>query len=119
MLVGFAGAFRRSELVGLDIEDLEFNENGLVVHLRRSKTDPEGQGRRVGIPYGSSPATCPVRALEFWLAVLGADAGPLFRGVNRHGQLAGRRLTPQSVALVIKRLAAQAGMEAGDLAGHS
>jgi site-specific recombinase XerD len=64
LLVGFAGAFRRSELVGLDIEDLEFNENGLVVHLRRSKTDPEGQGRKVGIPYGSTPATCPVRALK-------------------------------------------------------
>ena len=56
ILVGFAGAFRRSELVGLNIEDLEFNENGLVVHLRRSKTDPEGQGRKVGIPYGSTPA---------------------------------------------------------------
>ena len=55
MLIGFAGAFRRSELVGLNIEDLEFNEDGLVVHLRRSKTDPEGQGRKVGIPYGPRP----------------------------------------------------------------
>jgi site-specific recombinase XerD len=119
LLAGFAGAFRRSELVGLNVTDLEFNREGLIVNVRRSKTDQEGQGRRVGIPYGSSPATCPVRALEFWLAVLGADAGPLFRGVNRHGQLAGRRLTPQSVALVIKRLAAQAGMQARDLAGHS
>ena len=64
MPVGFAGAFRWSELVGLNSEDLEFNENGLVVHLRRSKTDPEGQGRKVGIPYGSTPATCPVRALK-------------------------------------------------------
>jgi integrase len=78
-----------------------------------------GQGRRVGLPYGSTPATCPVRALEAWLAVLGADEGPLFRAINRHGQLAGRRLTAQSVALVIKRLAAQAGMEVKDLAGHS
>ncbi|MGA3076196.1 MAG: tyrosine-type recombinase/integrase [Bryobacteraceae bacterium] len=60
-----------------------------------------------------------MRALEAWLAVLGADEGPLFRGVNRHGQLAGSRLTAQSVALVIKRLAGQAGMEAHDLAGHS
>ena len=119
LLAGFAGAFRRSELVGLDVTDLEFNRDGLIVNVRRSKTDQEGQGRRVGIPYGSSPATCPVRALEAWLAVLGADDGPLFRAVNRHGQLAGRRLTAQSVALVIKRLAARAGMEAGDLAGHS
>ena len=119
LLAGFAGAFRRSELVGLDVGDLEFNSAGLIVTIRRSKTDQEGQGRKVGLPYGSTPATCPVRALEAWLAVLGADEGPLFRGINRHGQLAGRRLTAQSVALVIKRLAAQAGMETRDLAGHS
>ncbi|HLY17353.1 MAG TPA: tyrosine-type recombinase/integrase, partial [Bryobacteraceae bacterium] len=77
-----------------------------------------GQGRRVGIPYGSTSSTCPVRALEAWLDVLGADSGPLFPAINRHGHL-GRRLTAQSVALVIKHLAAQAGMEARDLAGHS
>ena len=119
LLAGFAGAFRRSELVGLDVTDLEFNGAGLIVNIRRSKTDQEGQGRRVGIPYGSNPATCPVRALEGWLAILGADEGPVFRAINRHGQLAGRRLTAQSVALVIKRLAAAAGMETKDLAGHS
>ncbi len=119
LLAGFAGAFRRSELVGLDVGDLELNSAGLIVTIRRSKTDQEGQGRKVGLPYGSTPATCPVRALEAWLAALGADEGPLFRGINRHGQLAGRRLSAQSVALVIKRLATQAGMEARDLAGHS
>jgi site-specific recombinase XerD len=119
LLAGFAGAFRRSELVGLDVGDLELGRDGLVVNIRRSKTDQAGQGRKVGIPYGSTPATCPVRALEAWLAVLGADGGPLFRGINRHGHLAGGRLTAQSVALIIKRLAAQAGTEARDLAGHS
>ena len=119
LLAGFAGAFRRSELVGLDVSDLEFNSAGLIVNIRRSKTDQEGQGRKVGLPYGSTPVTCPVRALEAWLAVLGTDEGPLFRGINRHGHLAGRRLTAQSVALVIKRRAAQAGMETRDLAGHS
>jgi site-specific recombinase XerD len=119
LLAGFAGAFRRSELVGLDVADLQFHSAGLIVNIRRSKTDQEGQGRRVGIPYGLATATCPVRALEAWLAVLGTDAGPLFRGINRHAQLASRRLTAQSVALIIKRLAAQAGMEAKDLAGHS
>ena len=113
LLVGFAGAFRRSELVGLDVGDLEFNREGLIVNIRRSKTDPEGQGRKVGIPYGSTPATCPVRALEAWLAVLGADDGPLFRGINRHGHLAGGRLTAQSVALVIKRLAAAPAWKPG------
>ena len=83
LLVGFAWAFRRSELVGLDIEDLEFNENGLVVHLRRSKTDPEGQGRKVGIPYGLAPVTCPVRAVQAWVEVLQNAEGPLFRAVDR------------------------------------
>jgi len=107
ILIGFAGAFRRSELVGLDVEDLEFNENGLVVHLRRSKTDPEGQGRKVGIPYGSTPATCPVRAFEAWVAVLQTNEGPLFRAVDRHGRVHNTRLTPQSVALVVKKLIAK------------
>jgi len=118
LLVGFAGAFRRSELVGLNIEDLEFNDNGLVVHLRRSKTDPEGQGRRVGIPYGSTLATCPVRALKTWLEILQVAEGPLFRAVNRHGRIHKTRLTAQSVALVVKRLTTQAGIP-GDYAGHS
>ena len=117
-MIGFAGAFRRSELVGLNIEDLEFNKNGLVVHLRRSKTDPEGQGRKVGIPYGSTPATCPVRAVEAWVEVLQRAEGALFRAVDRHGRIQPTRLTPQSVALVVKKLITKAGI-AGDYAGHS
>lgn len=116
ILVGFAGAFRRSELVGLDIEDLEFNDEGLVIHLRRSKTDQRGEGRKVGIPYGSTPATCPVRALQAWLDKLKAEKGPLFRTIDRHGHIFNTRLTPQSVALVVKRLTA--GIQ-GDFSGHS
>jgi site-specific recombinase XerD len=69
MLLGFAGAFRRSELVALDVADLEFNRDGLTATLRRSKTDQEGAGRKVGIPYGASPETCPVRTLQAWSAV--------------------------------------------------
>src|SRR5437016_8104202 len=67
VLLGFAGAFRRSELVGLDVEDLAFGKDGLIVMLRRSKTDQEGAGRRIGIPYGSNPQTCPVRVSQTWL----------------------------------------------------
>ncbi|MGH9454256.1 MAG: site-specific integrase [Terriglobia bacterium] len=118
MLVGFAGAFRRSELVGLNVEDFEFNDDGLVVHLRRSKTDPEGRGRKVGIPYGSTPATCPGRAVQAWLAVLKAENGPVLRTIDRHGHIFETRLTPQSVALVVKRLTAKIGL-LGDYAGHS
>ena len=67
ILLGFAGAFRRSELVGLDAEDCAFSKDGLTVTLRRSKVDQEGVGRKVGIPYGSNPETCPVRTIQAWL----------------------------------------------------
>ena len=87
MLLGFAGAFRRSELVGLDIADCAFGKDGLTVTLRRSKTDQDGVGRKIGIPYGSNPETCPVRTVQAWIAEAGADAGPLFRSINRHGQV--------------------------------
>jgi integrase len=64
LLIGFAGAFRRSELVSLDVADVSFSGDGLVVQLRRSKTDQEGVGRKVGLPFGSNPLTCPVRGLR-------------------------------------------------------
>jgi integrase len=78
LLVGFAGAFRRSELVSLDVADVTFGADGLTVQLRRSKTDQEGEGRRVGLPFGSNPLTCPVRALRAWLDVAVIARGPFF-----------------------------------------
>lgn len=119
LLLGFAGAFRRSELVALDAEDLDFTEEGLVIMLRRSKTDQEGEGRKIGIPYGSYPATCPVRSLRAWLAASETASGPVFRGINRHGQLQPSRLTGQSVALIVKAYAEAAGLDSATLAGHS
>ena len=67
ILLGFAGAYRRTELVGLDVEDCAFSRDGLTVNLRRSKTDQQGAGRKIGIPYGSNPETCPVRTVQSWL----------------------------------------------------
>ena len=119
LLVGFAGAFRRSELVGLDIADLEFSRDGLVVTVRRSKTDQAGQGRRIGIPYGSHPQTCPVHALQDWLEVLDAASGPVFRRIDRHGHIGKARLSDKAVALIVKRAANRAGIAAAELAGHS
>lgn len=119
LLLGFAGAFRRSELVALNVEDIETTTDGLVVHLRRSKTDQEGQGRKVGIPYGSNPATCPVRSLQKWLTLSGITAGPLFRSVNRHGQISEKRLSDKAVALVVKRAAEAAGLDPKKYSGHS
>ena len=117
--LGFAGAFRRSELVGLDVSDLAFTGDGLEVTIRRSKTDQEGAGRKVGIPYGSTPSTCPVRAVRAWLELAGIVEGPVLRSVNRHGQLSAERLTDRTVALVVKRAALVVGLDPSRLAGHS
>jgi site-specific recombinase XerD len=119
LLLGFAGAFRRSELVGLDVADLHFGRDGLTVTLRRSKTDQEGAGQKVGIPYGSTPATCPVRNVRAWLEAAQVTAGPVFRGVNRWGQVSAARLTDRAVALVVKRRAEAAGLDPAQYAGHS
>ena len=86
LLEGFAGGFRRSELAALLVEDLETTPDGLIVRLGRSKTDQEGQGRPVALPYGSDPETCPVRALRSWLDKAGITAGPVFRAIDRRGR---------------------------------
>ena len=77
ILLGFAGAFRRSELVGLDVEDCAFGKDGLIITWRRSKTDQAGARRKIGIPYGSNPETCPVRVLQGWIEQAGIASGPV------------------------------------------
>lgn len=119
LLVGFAGAFRRSELVALDVDDLADTADGLVVTVRRSKTDQEGAGETIGVPYGSDPSTCPVRAYRAWLEAAGITAGPVFRPVDRHSHMADRRLGDRAVAEVVKRCAAAAGLDPAQYAGHS
>ena len=119
VLLGFAGAFRRAEIVGLDVSDLAFSRDGLTVTLRRSKTDQEGQGRNVGIPYGSNPETCPVRVLQAWLEQGDATSGPVFRSFNRHGHTQQGRLSGIDVARVVKKLALRAGLDPAKYAGHS
>jgi integrase len=119
VLLGFAGAFRRSELVGLDFADLEYGRDGLTVTLRRSKTDQTGAGRKIGIPYGSNPETCPVRRMQSWIEAAGITDGPLFRSINRHGQVQTGRLSGIDVARVVKKLADRAGLDAAKYAGHS
>lgn len=119
LLVGFAGAFRRSELVGLNVEDMLVNLEGLTITLRRSKTDQEGQGMRKAIVHGESESTCPVRALQAWLEAAGITSGPIFRRVSTGGNAARERLTDKSVALIVKRSALAAGLDASQYAGHS
>jgi site-specific recombinase XerD len=119
LLIGFCGAFRRSELVALDAADAAITRDGLVVTLRRSKTDQEGQSRKIGIPYGSHVETCPVRSLQDWLEKSGITEGPLFRPIDRFGKMASIRLSSAAVADVVKRYAAAVGLNATDFAGHS
>ena len=119
LAVGFAGAFRRSELAALEVADVEaVPGRGLRVHVRRSKTDQLGEGQVKTLPYGSGEA-CPVRALEAWLAAAGLEAGPVFRPINRHGQLGPRAITGHSVAAVVKAAAARVGLEPARVSGHS
>ncbi|MEO9336999.1 site-specific integrase [Mesorhizobium sp. SB112] len=117
LLLGFAGAFRRSELVGITFDDLTFNDNGVDVFLGRSKTDQEGKGQSVAILNGK--ALMPVQRLEEWLQAAAITEGPIFRRISRGGRAMDDALTAQSVALIIKRYAKEAGLDGTKLSGHS
>jgi integrase len=105
--------------VAIDIEHLERRDEGVVVHLGRTKTDPEGRGRKVAIPYGKTPERCPVLALRAWVKAGGFRSGALFRPVNKHGQVVDRRLEDAAVAKIVKRTALAAGLDPKRYAGHS
>jgi site-specific recombinase XerD len=119
ILLGYAGAFRRSELVSLAVADLSFTRDGLTIALRRSKTDQMGAGRTIGVPYGSNPDTCPVRTLQAWIEEASITSGLLFRSVSRHGEVQPSGLSPIDVARVVKKLAERAGLDPKKYAGHS
>lgn len=118
LLIGFAGAFRRSELVGFDCGDVEHVRQGIVLHLRRSKTDQTGQGRKIAIPHGRT-RWCPVRHLTDWLTHAGIEEGPIFRGMDRHGRIAPTRLSADAVAAILKRRVQAVGFDPATFSGHS
>lgn len=119
-LLGFSGAFRRSEIATiLEVCDLTFTEQGLSVRLPRSKTDQEQAGRMVAIGFGEHEVSCPVRALRTWLDDAGLTEGPVFRGVDRHGRVAATALSTRSVSKILKRAAARAGIDPERVSGHS
>lgn len=119
LLLGFAGAFRRSELVALDVADLKITEQGFIVLIRKSKTDQESEGQRIAIPRVIESPYCPVQAVMEWMAATGIGQGPIFRRLMKGNKLTEDRLTDQSVAQVIKKLATRAGLLASQYAGHS
>jgi integrase len=118
LLIGFAGGFRRSELVGLDLADVEHVRQGIVVTIKRSKTDQEGKGRKIGIPFGRT-RNCPVAALDAWLMVSEIDLGPVFRPVDRHGRIHPERLTGDAVSVIVKERVAASGIDPAGFSGHS
>jgi site-specific recombinase XerD len=117
LLLGFAGAFRRSELVALDVADITETTTGLLVTIRRSKTDQEGEGVTIAIARGD--VACPARALREWLDAAGIEAGPIFRPINKAGTVGVQRLTDRSVANIVKVYAELAGFDASLFSGHS
>ena len=118
LLLGFAGALRRSELVGLIYSDVEFVEQGLVIHLRRSKTDQLGEGRKVAIPFARG-SVCAVLSLKRWLEISGINDGPLFRPITRHGRIENTALSTQAVAVIVKERASAIDLDAKKFSGHS
>lgn len=117
LLVGFAGAFRRSELAGLAVNDLEEVAEGLRVTMRRSKTDQEGAGRVVPIPRGA--VACPVAAVRAWLEAAGITEGPVFRSMGKGGRVLQGALSTRSIGQIVQGYADRIGLNPKEFGGHS
>ncbi len=119
ILVGFGGGFRRTELISIDYEDLEFVNEGVKIALKRSKTDQFGEGMIKGLPYFSKETYCPVMNLKNWLKISKIKSGPIFKRFAKGSILTKHRLTDQSVVLIIKDCLKLAGIENTNFSGHS
>ena len=119
ILIGFGGGFRRTELISIDYEDLDFVEEGVKITLRKSKTDQFGEGLLKGLPYFTNEKYCPVTSLRNWINLSKIKTGPIFRRFARGSILTGHRLTDQSVVLIIKDCLKLAGIENQNFSGHS
>tara|TARA_B100000902_G_C27187455_1_gene852087 strand:- start:149 stop:1102 length:954 start_codon:yes stop_codon:yes gene_type:complete len=119
ILIGFGGGFRRTELISIDHEDLEFVPEGLKITIKKSKTDQYGEGMIKGLPYFNNENYCPVINLKKWLEISKIRSGPIFRRFSKGSLLTDNRLTDQSVVLLIKKYLNLAGIESKNFAGHS
>ena len=119
ILVGFGGGFRRSELVSIDYEDLEFVPEGIKITVKKSKTDQFGEGMIKGLPYFTNEIYCPVNNLKKWLEISKIKSGPIFKRFSKGLNLTNKRLTDQSVVIIIKEYLNKAGIENKNFAGHS
>jgi len=118
VLFGFMTALRGTEICALDMDDLEFVDEGVIVTVRKSKTDQHRTGRVVSVPRSKTKKTCPVRALEDWLTVGEVESGAVFRTISRAGKILPKRVSRGTVWEVVKDLAKRAGLE-GDYGAHS
>ena len=119
LLLGFAGGFRRRELISLDLEDLEFVFEGVKINIKRSKTDQFGEGFTKGIPHFENYLYCPVKNLKNWINISKIKKGPVFVRFSKGSKLTGLRLTDQSVALIIKDCIKKTGINSNNYSGHS
>jgi len=119
ILIGFSGGFRRNEIVSLDYDDLDFVEEGLKINIKRSKTDQFGEGSIKGLPYFDNSQYCPVVSLKNWIDIAKINSGSLFRRFSKGSRLTEKRLTDQTVALLIKEYLQLAGIDNKNYSGHS
>ncbi len=119
ILIGFAGGFRRSELVSLDYEDIEFVDEGLKINIKKSKTDQLGEGFVKALPYFDNKKFCPVISLKKWIVASKINSGALFRRLTKGSKLSEFRLTDQTVALLIKEYLELLGLDSKNYSGHS
>jgi len=119
ILMGFSGGFRRNEIVSLDYDDLDFVTEGLKISIKRSKTDQFGEGSVKGLPYFDNTKYCPVLSLKNWIEISKIRSGPLFRRFSKGTKLSEKRLTDQTVALLIKKYLKIAGIDSKNYSGHS
>ena len=119
ILIGFGGGFRRTELISIDHEDLEFTPEGLKITIKKSKTDQIGEGMTKALPYFDNEIYCPVKNLKKWLEISKIKSGPIFRRFSKGLSLTNKRLSDQSVVLLIKEYLKLAGIENKNFSGHS
>ncbi len=119
LLVGWMGAFRRSELVALDVADVRFTESGAAITVQRSKSDQEGEGLIKHLPYQADESLCAARALRYWMNASEIEQGPLFRAINRWGKVREGYMNGKEVARLVKQSCDVAGLDSREFSGHS
>jgi len=119
ILIGFSGGFRRNELVSLDYDDLDFVPEGLKINIKKSKTDQFGEGSKKALPYFDNSQYCPVVSLKKWIDITKINSGSLFRRFSKGSRLTEKKLTDQTVALLIKEYLQLAGIDNKNYSGHS